>query len=737
MYKFLQYSCLLLLPLLSPQAAQRALAQHVTFAQGADGSFIHNPHVSAGCNGRVNTSAKMANGDVIFGGNFTRCGAVRANRVVRFDGTNFFSLGAGLENGLSGEVRAVFVDGAKVYAGGHFKLAGQVSANNVAVFEAGTWRSIGRGASNGVSGYVRSLQTFQGKLYVGGYEYVTASRFRAVLREWNGAGWRDVIASSDSAQFAIQALASNGTTLYFGGTFELGTQQLVANLGSFDGTSVRLEAFPGVGASFSRIRDLHLFQGRLCAAGSFTFPTGAGGGGGVACQGPTGSWLAFATTGLRALGDDGTSLYAAGFASGRSVLIKFGLGFVPMPELGLVDYALTLASQNGDMLIGGELAQRKTAAQGLLRYRAGVIEPVFQGDATQLTGGFSQLATSAGKLIGYTDYGGFSKPDEYQSMAIREGDTWRYLETPTLDDESYLTSLLNVQQKLFLSFSSPTTGDAIYEWTGVNWLKVSAFARVNAVYGQSLIALPEFSEPNGTRTIRRFDGVSLVPWLEIPILQRNGQNLTGQEQPTLPLTIVEYQGRPVIAGQFDAMAGVGPVGGVATYFDGAWHPLGNTGLTDPKWAFSDFFVPIYLQIYRGELYASNGFTFADGQPVDGIARFDGTRWQAVGGGIVQSDNVAARADVKTIVYQDKLYAYGTFDQAGGSAAHSVAQWDGTQWRALRGANGEGFVEGSATKAVIAGGDLVFTGELHEAGGEAESYLAIWRGSDAIFAAGFE
>lgn len=90
-----------------------ALLTGHAFSQAVEGQFIDDVRTTPGCNASVRTSATLANGDVILGGNFTRCGNVRANRVVRFDGNQYFSLGAGAENGVSGRVSAVFVDGEK------------------------------------------------------------------------------------------------------------------------------------------------------------------------------------------------------------------------------------------------------------------------------------------------------------------------------------------------------------------------------------------------------------------------------------------------------------------------------------------------------------------------------------------------------------------------------------------------------------------------------------------------
>jgi trimeric autotransporter adhesin len=161
------------------------------------------------------------------------------------------------------------------------------------------------------------------------------------------------------------------------------------------------------------------------------------------------------------------------------------------------------------------------------------------------------------------------------------------------------------------------------------------------------------------------------------------------------------------------------------------------GLRDPKWISPNSYLSIRLLVIGNELYASNGFTEADGLPMDGIARFDGSRWQPLGAGIIQSNNIAARADVKMISYQGSVYAYGVFDRAGGQAARNIAQWDGARWRTLGNAGAEGLFSDGNVKAAVVNGELHLSGEIHEAGAEPADFYAIWRGSDRIFASGFE
>jgi len=81
------------------------------------------------------------------------------------------------------------------------------------------------------------------------------------------------------------------------------------------------------------------------------------------------------------------------------------------------------------------------------------------------------------------------------------------------------------------------------------------------------------------------------------------------------------------------------------------------------------------------LYMGGFFAAAGGVPANRIAKWDGTKWSAVGGGITQGSHVYALA-----VYDDgtgdKLYAGGLFNAMGGVPAINLACWDGESWSAV-------------------------------------------------------
>ncbi|MFN7022100.1 MAG: GC-type dockerin domain-anchored protein, partial [Phycisphaerales bacterium] len=84
------------------------------------------------------------------------------------------------------------------------------------------------------------------------------------------------------------------------------------------------------------------------------------------------------------------------------------------------------------------------------------------------------------------------------------------------------------------------------------------------------------------------------------------------------------------------------------------------------------------------LYACGTFTQAGGTTVSNIAKWNGTAWADVGGGVSGGSNAIRDA----VVFDDgsgpALYVGGSFTTAGGSFASNVARWNGTSWEALGG-----------------------------------------------------
>ena len=110
-----------------------------------------------GVNG-IAQAIDIAGSDIYIGGDFSLAGTVPATRVARWNGSSWSSLGTGAANGVSGgPVQAIAVSGNLVYVAGDFSSAGGIAANRIARWNGSAWSTLGSGASNGVGAGVRAL----------------------------------------------------------------------------------------------------------------------------------------------------------------------------------------------------------------------------------------------------------------------------------------------------------------------------------------------------------------------------------------------------------------------------------------------------------------------------------------------------------------------------------------------------------------------------------------------------
>lgn len=134
------------------------------------------------------------------------------------------------------------------------------------------------------------------------------------------------------------------------------------------------------------------------------------------------------------------------------------------------------------------------------------------------------------------------------------------------------------------------------------------------------------------------------------------------------------------------------------------------------------------------LYVGGEFTRAGGHAVNRIAKWDGSRWHDVGAGV----NGTIRA---LAVYDDgsgpALYVGGSFSMIGGpggTATNSIARWNGSEWSEVGGGI-IGFVWSLTVHDFGDGGELVVGGFFSNVGGlvgepgtVAANRIATWNGA---------
>jgi hypothetical protein len=196
------------------------------------------------------------------GGLFTTAGGVTANRIARWNGTSWSGLGTGSANGVGSTVRAltVFDDGLgggeALYAGGDFTSAagGTVQANRIARWNGASWSSLGTGAANGVGGVssptVRALTVFDDgsgggeALYAGG-DFTSAAGGTVQanrIARWNGTSWSSLgTGSANGVNDLVRALTvfddglGGGKALYAGGRFTSAGGLSTSRIARWDG----------------------------------------------------------------------------------------------------------------------------------------------------------------------------------------------------------------------------------------------------------------------------------------------------------------------------------------------------------------------------------------------------------------------------------------------------------------------------------------------------------------------
>jgi hypothetical protein len=166
-------------------------------------------------------------------------------------------------------------------------------------------------------------------------------------------------------------------------------------------------------------------------------------------------------------------------------------------------------------------------------------------------------------------------------------------------------------------------------------------------------------------------------------------------------------------GTFDSIAGIEAFK-IAAYDGSQWASVGND------------LNAVYLNDvaeFQGELYVVGKFD--DGQGVANIAKLVDGEWLSVGGGINTWDGYGG----ELLIFQNKLYVSGYFQQWEGNAASNIMAWDGNEWFSPQGgvtrANGQGF----ARRMTTDGDYLYVAGGFDTAGILPTSELARWDGQN--------
>jgi hypothetical protein len=181
----------------------------------------------------VSALAVGPDGSLYAGGSFTTAGGVAANHIARWDGTQWHSLGAGMD--WHGVYALAFSLDGSLCAGGWFYTAGGVAATNIARWDGAQWHSLGSGMNDKVSGLVAGPG---GSLYAGG-DFTTAGGVAAnYIARWDGSQWHPL--GSGMGWHGVYALAfSPDGSLYVGGDFTTAGDKVSSHIAQWNGAALR------------------------------------------------------------------------------------------------------------------------------------------------------------------------------------------------------------------------------------------------------------------------------------------------------------------------------------------------------------------------------------------------------------------------------------------------------------------------------------------------------------------
>jgi hypothetical protein len=629
------------------------------------------------------------------GGSFTTAGGGRARYIAKWNGSRWSGLGSGMNSSVF--CLEVFDDGGgpALYAGGNFLIAGGVqSVNHIAKWDGARWSRL----AGGVGSLVRALAVYDDgggpALYAGG-EFRTASGVRAEgIAKWDGTSWS---ALGSGVFGTVQALAAHddgsGPALYVGGTFPTADGVRVNHIARWNGSTWSALANGMGNAEHQAISALTVYDDgggpELYAGGSI---------GGHIKRWDGSSWSApgrgvnSSVQDMAVFDDgDGPALYAGGFFTAASG--------VPATRIAKWD-------GSGWSALGPGMFPYMTA---LAVYDDGGGPALYAGGDFPVAGG-----VPANRI---------AKWDGSRWSALGSGVRETVRALAVYDDGG--------GPALYAGGEFDLGGVAIARWDGSSWSTLGRGTlgpvRALAVYddggGPALYAGGRFATAGGVAAnhIARWDGSG---WSALG---------SGMNDDVWALTVYDDgRGPALYAGGHFTTAGGGSANHLARWDGLRWSALAE-GVDDDSYSTS---VNVHaLAVYDDgggpALFAAGFFATAGGEPARHIAKWDGSRWSALGSGVEILGYPSTRV-YSLAVYDDgagpALYAGGHFTAAGGVAVNSIARWDGSSWAPL----GRGVSSPVRTFVVFDGPErggpaLIAGGEFTCAFDSGDSYLARWQG----------
>lgn len=214
---------------------------------------------------------------------------------------------------------------------------------------------------------------------------------------------------------------------------------------------------------------------------------------------------------------------------------------------------------------------------------------------------------------------------------------------------------------------------SIARWDGTQWnpLTNATGSVIDAVHALEVIDdklyMAKYEWQADSNWLVRVENNTLYKVL--PGFWRTNPNPNLNQVPIL-YDVVSFQGQIIVSGEFNR-AGGQTINGIARYTGNGWAPL-EEGLTGYLPNTYNLIAPHGMLVWNDNLYVAGNFLKAGNVTANGAARWDGTRWHAMGEGF-------NKAVYGFGVFQGSLYACGEFTASGATPLGGIARWDGSAW----------------------------------------------------------
>lgn len=198
------------------------------------------------------------------GGDFLNIGGKITNKIARWNGVQWDSVGKGLDDQLNTEkINALSVYKNELYAAGLLRqVDGVTGYQNIAVWNGASWRKIG--GLTGSLPLVKCMTVYKNELYVGGVFSKAGFANVACIARWDGQQWRSVGKGMNSRVEAM-VVDTVRNILYVSGDFTRVNDTLKCKVAAWDG--IKWTAVGNDTTFPSNVGALEMYHGYLYAGG--------------------------------------------------------------------------------------------------------------------------------------------------------------------------------------------------------------------------------------------------------------------------------------------------------------------------------------------------------------------------------------------------------------------------------------------------------------------------------------